>query len=850
MPLLALSIVATFGFSNQSVVIETAEDAVDAVAESQAVYSAVLSIGDERLHRVGADLGSLADLTEATDAALTDLEAEGSSATVEAVAEVRSLVEESRGNGVEGSEALLGAATGQLLNLETDLAEDYPSAESRNAAVVNRSSIEAIQLREWSWIAYLQAEEVTPQTIASLSADFATAKAAIASAQALDVDGGSTAIESVLQSGAGLRLAELETRAIDDLVEGELSVDAEEALRRVADFRVEWTAAIDAQGTDLQGVVNDELTAANDLRSLFTLLGIVGVVVLAGLIFVIYRSITNPLESLLERASSVANEELPSLVETLRHDDGNAVLPVAEPIPVTSHDEIGELVAAFNDVQSTAYDLATEQALGRRNVADMFVNLGRRNQQLLQRILAQLTELEQSEEDPDKLSDLFELDNVVTRMRRNAESLLALAGAQTARQWSQPIAIENTVRAAFGEVEGYERIDITQLDEVKVTGSVVADVTHLLAELLENSINFSEPHTLVEVTGRSDSSGYHVIVEDRGIGMSQRELEDNNSRITDPPPLDQVPTRFLGLYVVGRLAERHQIMVRLSETSTGGISAKVTLPPSLLVTAEDERNQAARRVVETQTSPLEEEHDLDAELASITEDLDESSESDSAESDSDELDGAESHHSESDSSDDYSDDDSSDDADEDLSPVDSDGPDALPSRSRKSSSATAVAEPKSEVATDVDTDTEDEAGFTVSDKVRETEDVSAESDEAPELEKRPVRKSKRANKAKTEKAKEAKKVAVAVPVEEVSEVDEVASAPAVADTGGLPVRNKGGALDQVKPMERMTVEDRTPTDTSEESAGNFSSMMSALSTGVARGLEESEIDESTEGNDE
>lgn len=797
-----------------------AEDASSAVGESQSAFSAILTIGDERLHRLGADVGALDELTEATDAAIADLQAEAASpATLEVVESVRGLIERSRSSEVMDAQALLGTAADELLHLDFADADAYPTSESRNAAVVNHHAVESLQLREWAWIAYLTTEQVDPTSISVLSADFATAKFAINQTQIIDAQGGSTRIQQVLQSPAGVRLTELEVEAIDDLAEEQLSVSTPVILGALADFRTEWGATVRGQTSALRGAVDDELVAANDLRSLFTLLAVLGVVVLLGLIFVIYRSITLPLGSLLDRASSVANEELPDLVEALRNDDGSADLPTADPIPITTDDEIGELVAAFNDVQATAYDLATEQALGRRNVADMFVNLGRRNQQLLQRILAQLTQLEQNEEDPDKLSDLFELDNIVTRMRRNAESLLALAGAQTARQWSQPIAIDNAVRAAFGEVEGYERIDITDLADVKVTGSVVADITHLLAELLENSINFSEPHTSVEVTGRIGNDGYHVIVEDRGIGMSARELMQNNSRISDPPPLDQVPTRFLGLYVVGRLAERHNIQVKLTETSAGGISAKVTLPPSLLVTEEDERKKQAG-VVEVETSPLEEEHDLDAELASITEAIDSEDETsndqvegelaeDSADEDSlntEPADEASAKH------------DLADDDDDSHLPsiVDSDGDsDKLPTRPIKSAAATAVAEP------------------------------------ATETEALPVRGDRTARKAKTRKtdrAESADELAEVESVEAEAPAEPVAEAPVV--DGGLPVRNKGGALEQAKPIvERVTVEDRAPTDTSPEAAGSFSTMMSALSSGVARGLEDSEFDESTEGND-
>ena len=359
-----------------------------------------------------------------------------------------------------------------------------------------------------------------------------------------------------------------------------------------------------------------------------------------------------------------------------------------------------------------------------------------------------------------------------------------MAGAQTARQWSQPIAVDNAVRAAFGEVEGYERIAVHKLDEVRVKGNVVADVTHLLAELLENAINFSEPHTSVDVTGRLGNDGYHIVVEDHGIGMSYDELVENNSRITDPPPLDQVPTRFLGLYVVGRLAERHEIQVRLAETNEGGISAKVSLPTNLIVVGDEDPVEAPIQVesTEVETSPLEEQHDLDAELASMTEEYSDSDDDlDSSHGSDDDLDS--SHGSEADT-----DSDSDSDADvESDTPVGDATESGLPTRPVPAAAGTAAA-------------------------------VTATA-------------------AAATAAKSTEQQPAGAPIADSSD-------------GGLPVRNKGGALEQATPMvDRAAIENRSATDSSEEAAGNFSSMMSALSSGVSRGLEDSENEESTEGTD-
>ncbi|MEL7155665.1 MAG: ATP-binding protein, partial [Actinomycetota bacterium] len=201
--------------------------------------------------------------------------------------------------------------------------------------------------------------------------------------------------------------------------------------------------------------------------------------------------------------------------------------------------------------------------------------------------------------------------------RRNAESLVALAGAQTPRQWSRPIEIDNAVRGAFGEVEGYERIEITSLAPIKVHGSVVADITHLIAELLENALNFSDATTPVLVSGQQEGARYDIFIVDQGIGMSPNELAEYNHRITEPPPLERVPTRFLGLYVVGRLAERHGITVRLSDAPNRGVLAKIELPTAILDLDPALVDGPLRAEGEEEQSPLEEEHDLDAELQTM-----------------------------------------------------------------------------------------------------------------------------------------------------------------------------------------------------------------------------------------
>ena len=242
------------------------------------------------------------------------------------------------------------------------------------------------------------------------------------------------------------------------------------------------------------------------------------------------------------------------------------------------------MAATLDRVQSAAVQLAVDQALLRRNVADAFVNLARRNQNLLGRQLDFITELEREETRTETLESLFRLDHHATRMRRNAESLLVLAGAEASRQWSGPVRVTDVVRAALGEVEDYRRVAIHDVEAATVLGSVAADLAHLLAELIENTLRFSPPDRLVEVTGRAREGRYVVLVSDDGLGMSRDDLDAANRRLSRAEGFSVASSRFLGHYVAGNLAARHGITVRLHQPPCSGITAAVELPPSVFVT--------------------------------------------------------------------------------------------------------------------------------------------------------------------------------------------------------------------------------------------------------------------------
>ncbi|MGV9313179.1 nitrate- and nitrite sensing domain-containing protein [Streptomyces sp. NPDC003691] len=295
--------------------------------------------------------------------------------------------------------------------------------------------------------------------------------------------------------------------------------------------------------------------------------------------FIVARSMIRSLRRLQDTATKVAQDRLPELVKQLSESDPEDVDTSVESVGVHSRDEIGKVAAAFDEVHREAVRLAAEQALLRGNVNAMFTNLSRRSQGLIQRQLSLISELESREADPDQLSSLFKLDHLATRMRRNGENLLVLAGEEPGRRWTRPVPLVDVLRAAASEVEQYERIELAAVPATEVAGRVVNDLVHLLAELLENATSFSSPQTKVRVTGHALPDG-RVLVEihDTGIGLSPEDLAAINERLASPPTVDVSVSRRMGLFVVGRLSLRHGIRIQLRPSDSGGTTALVMLP--------------------------------------------------------------------------------------------------------------------------------------------------------------------------------------------------------------------------------------------------------------------------------
>ncbi len=313
----------------------------------------------------------------------------------------------------------------------------------------------------------------------------------------------------------------------------------------------------------------------------------VALIIAFALMAFVARSMLTPLRVLRRTALDVARNRLPDAIKRIRthRDPARAAEEALVPVPINTTEEVGQVARAFDAVQREAVRLAVEQVALRANVNDMFINLSRRSQALVERQITVIDRLEQDEQDPDQLASLFELDHLATQMRRNSENLLVLSGTTVNRRVTRPVPISEVLGAAVSEVEKYARIQIAPAPELKIQGRVVNDLAHLIAELLDNATAFSKPTTKVTVRAIETRRGeVSIRIHDRGVGMQEQDVVEANTKLADPPEVDVSVAREMGLYVVGQLAKRHNIRVTLSNNDDieGGVTAQVVLPVDLL----------------------------------------------------------------------------------------------------------------------------------------------------------------------------------------------------------------------------------------------------------------------------
>ncbi|MGP4114115.1 sensor histidine kinase [Streptomyces sp. 4N509B] len=453
--------------------------------------------------------------------------------------------------------------------------------------------------------------------------DFAAARASRASAlgafERLATADQRAALERAFDGRPATRVAALETEADEGADGSPLSVAAEEWW--------EASTALTDELHEVQRLVGEDVSErAAQLRGSatrqllgFLALGALVLAVAASLAVLASRAIARPLDRLTRQAEAVAGQRLPETVRAVQEaepEEAERLVPPERPEPTATDgeaEEVARLATALRRVERTAVTLAAQQTVLRRNGTESLANLGHRHQRLVRRQLRLITALESKETDPDALGELFELDHLATRMRRNADSLLILTGQQLPpRVWSGTAHVAEVVRSAVSEVEDYRRVTLVEAAECHLHGWAVYELSHLLAELIENALTASPPGRPVEVYGWHDGAEYVLAVVDRGSGMTEEELERANERLAGEDSFLVAPSRFLGHYVVGTIAARIGAQVELRHTQSSpetvggrgaGVSAYVALPERLLVGtagaagAEHDRGTASVQVI-------------------------------------------------------------------------------------------------------------------------------------------------------------------------------------------------------------------------------------------------------------
>ncbi|MFI9820127.1 nitrate- and nitrite sensing domain-containing protein [Streptomyces sp. NPDC052013] len=317
------------------------------------------------------------------------------------------------------------------------------------------------------------------------------------------------------------------------------------------------------------------------------------------------RRISRRLEQLRDAADVLTTRQLPDVMARL--SAGAEVDAAAEAPPLDDAearpDEIGQVSRSFNAARLAAVEAAVHQATLRRGLFAALLTIARRNQTLVHRQLQLVDTLERRTDDPDVLEQLFRIDHLTTRMRRHAENLIILSGAAPGRRWRRPVPVADVVASAVGEIEHYARVEVPPMDRVGIAADAVADVVHLLAELLENATAFSPPHTRVTLRTGPERGGFVLRIDDRGLGLGSGRLHEAHRTLTHPDEFDPARHDRLGLYVVGKLAARHAVEVTLEESPYGGTTAVVLLPAGVLAGLEPEEPEEPEQARDVSARP-------------------------------------------------------------------------------------------------------------------------------------------------------------------------------------------------------------------------------------------------------
>ncbi|HEY4458266.1 MAG TPA: nitrate- and nitrite sensing domain-containing protein [Pseudonocardiaceae bacterium] len=472
------------------------------------------------------------------------------------------------------------------LNLGVDEAQDGILRRGLQALYALGNAKEFIGQEGGLLDAVFAGTKFTPDNYTTFATILGEKAAALADFQSFATENENDALAGALTTSAATVTVEYEGTAVAG-VGGTLPVTVNPTT---------WGSAITTVINDLRSVqqsVGADITArANTLAAgatrLLVIMGVLAALTIAAMVALVIgasRSVIGPLGQLAKEADDVSARRLPDAVAALQTASDAAAVPPPAPVevPEGAASEIALMAGALDRVQGAALSLASQQALIRHNTTASLANLGRRNQNLVRRQLSLISKFEQEELDPSALGNMFELDHLATRMRRNAESLLVLVGESSPRPSAQPLPVADVIRAALSEVEDYRRVVLRRVDDALISGPVVTEVAHMLAELVENGLMFSPPDVEVEIYGRRTGDRYLLVVVDYGVGMSPPDLAKARARLRDEENFLVAPTRFLGHYVVGRLAKQLNIAVELGDSPVTGITARMLLPADLII---------------------------------------------------------------------------------------------------------------------------------------------------------------------------------------------------------------------------------------------------------------------------
>ncbi|MFD7244507.1 sensor histidine kinase [Streptomyces massasporeus] len=385
-------------------------------------------------------------------------------------------------------------------------------------------------------------------------------------------------------------------QSVEDRVLASRNASASADRIALPDAQKQWSAAMDTLSQQYTGLIErqtagllersaDKADALLLKAALLSTGGLLALLLCVGMSWRITRSLSRRLRGLRRAAVSLAQERLPDVVARL--DRGETVDPEsATPELDYGHDELGQVARAFNTAQRTAVHTAVELADTRRGFQKIILGIARQSQNLVNLQLSKLDTLEREHTDPDILKGLYELDSTASQLRRYEENLVIVSGERPGRSWSEPVALMDILRSAVGEVAEYQRVEVLTEEEVYVAPPAVADVIHLLAELIDNATAYSPAPGPVTVRAGMVAKGLAVEVEDRGLGMSEEDYTSFNEQLAVPPQFDVVALAGdlrLGMFVIGRLAHRHGITVTLRSSPYGGTTAIVLIPHEIVV---------------------------------------------------------------------------------------------------------------------------------------------------------------------------------------------------------------------------------------------------------------------------